>query len=133
MTPAEHLPDSMREIAELVGVEGVLALIERWGGVWVHVPHPDNLHAAHPLVLALGAEPARRMAERYPGERVEVPIGHGYAAALLAAEVAAATDRGESEAQIARRLGITARWVRELRRRARETADDGQVDLFADG
>lgn len=129
MEPDDHIPQSLRPVYEVAGVAGVLAVIERWGGTPMYVPYPRSLHDQHPLVLTLGAEAALRLCKLHPGEPIDVPVGRGYRAALLAADVAKATVGGDSEADIARRHGITTRWVRELRRREREQ-DDSQADLF---
>lgn len=131
MNAADHLPASLREIAAIdsIGVAGVLALIEAHSGRPLYVPTPERLHANHPLALVLGLDGALDLARHCPGDRIDIPMGRDYKAALLAAEVDAATGRGDSEATIAGRHGITTRWVRELRRRQRE-ADDSQGDLF---
>jgi Mor family transcriptional regulator len=126
----DALPESLRRLAELVGMPAALALVEGWGGIDVYVPKPENLDATHPLARAMGLAAARKLAAEYPGEALEIPLARGIAHAARLADVARRTAAGESEAQIARSYRVTKRWVRMLRARLREDNDGRQRVLF---
>ena len=42
----DDLPDDCRQIAEIIGLEGLLALSAQMGGERIHIPLPDRLATA---------------------------------------------------------------------------------------
>lgn len=104
-----QIPASLQDLAETLGPRVAAALIEHFGGVELRVPKapaPD-----HPILKALGESDGRAVCRFLGGEKIYVPRGaHGglwRAAQDLAAQ-------GLSHGDIARRLGISQRWVRAL-------------------
>lgn len=105
------LPGVLAEVETVAGREAALGLALALGGQSIHVPRPENLHADHPLAVAAGAG-AGAIVEYFAGESVYVP--HARSALVLHL-----TEIGHGTRQIAARLGISPRAVRQHRRRQR--------------
>ena len=72
----EALPGFLADVAELVGSAAALQIAKAKGGqekVWI--PRPGYLKADHWLVETVGIEAAKKIAELYQGERVDIPLG----------------------------------------------------------
>lgn len=105
------LPGVLAEIEALVGRDAALALAERLGGHSIHVPRSENLTSEHPLIVAIGAD-GLPVATRFAGESIYIPHARRQLVLWL-------TDRGMSSKEIAARLGVSPRAVRQHRSRAR--------------
>ena len=57
-----YLTACMREVASVIGADGVDRLVAAFGGVEIYVPALESLHSSHPLAKALGLDAARRLA-----------------------------------------------------------------------
>lgn len=98
-------PAGLLEIAELIGRGLALRLVQLHGGEELGVP--KTMRPEHVLAKALGFEAASWLAERYGPGRLSVPT-------LMSARAkkrAIATASGTTN-EIARRHGVTARYVR---------------------
>lgn len=123
----DDLPDTLRDVAERIGLPATLALVERWGGIRVFVPRADNLGDAHPLAQALGMEAARRLAEYCDGSEIAVPRAANALRRLR--DEAIRAGRGEiPAARLAREHGLTERQIYAIW--STESVDDGQAALF---
>lgn len=117
-------PASALELVEIIGVGGTLRFIDAFAGRdRVYIPGKVTLESA--LVVAVGAEAAGLLAQRYGGSWAIVP-------ALAAARQRQrkrllAGARGTNK-EVARRFGVTERWVRMVR--AVRRRDPRQIDLF---
>lgn len=123
----ELLPPVLIEIADVIGLRAALALVEHWGGTRLCVPHqlgPDS-----ELAAALGEMAARKLVEVYRGEIVQVPRAAAAMRRALYLEMAREYDSGKTAAQLARKHGVTERWIFYVLQRMRKT-DDPQPDLF---
>jgi hypothetical protein len=128
------LPELLREIAEIAGIDAALAIADAKGGQDVIIP--TRLRPDHWLVVAVGLEKAERISAHFTSghrrQRVIVPLGP--AGSFLAERrrrakaLADAQARGSSANQIAAEVGITERSVRRFRSKQRQ--DNGQGDLF---
>lgn len=67
----DDLPPQARQIADLIGVQGVLQLAEYRGGRWMYIPKDVDMH--HPLAERLGLKRARKLCRRFGGERIMMP------------------------------------------------------------
>ncbi|MCS4503874.1 hypothetical protein NYO91_07260 [Arhodomonas aquaeolei] len=123
----EHLPHTLTEVVETIGMDTTLQLVESLGGVRVYVP--ENMRPDHVLVRVIGHRAAWRMAERFGGEPLVLPR----CAASLRAERNARIRReragGATPAQLALRYGLTERQVYAILA-AGEPEDDGQQPLL---
>jgi len=112
-TPAAgELPGVLAEIAAVAGREAALRLALEMGGETLYVPKPDRLTHGHRLVTAVGSACARRIAQRFAGESIDVPLARRALAVWLAG-------RDMSAAQIGRALSIRVQTARKYTRQFR--------------
>lgn len=90
------------ELAALIGEDALIALAEAHGGTRLYVP-------ADPAILAplIGAQASARLTERYGRATLRTPLARERRARHYRA-------RGDSNAAIARRLGLTETAVDKL-------------------
>lgn len=69
----EDLPESLADVALIIGLEATLKLSERFGGIRISIPRPDYLTEDHPLARTVGLEAARKLAKLCVGQRLSVP------------------------------------------------------------
>lgn len=65
------LPQSLQEMAEVIGLMAVLKLVDRYGGRRICIPR--RLDPGHPLIEVLGQRPAAALVQTYALERIYVP------------------------------------------------------------
>lgn len=122
MTKIDHLPMSMVELAETIGLRIALALIQNFGGQdvkWPKAPKPD-----HPVVKALGETDAFAVCEYLGGSPIYIP--HARRSAVSPAKIAELEAAGLTRADIGRVLGVS---TRHLRRVANRTDDPRQTRM----
>jgi len=115
------------DLLELIGHENFIALVEAFGGLRVYVPSRERLADVD---AAIGPEASEKLHHTYEGSYIRVPLARELRARHYRAH-------GASNADIARRLGITESAVDKLFRRAghprrpkRRVTDPRQIDLF---
>jgi DNA-binding transcriptional regulator LsrR (DeoR family) len=110
------------ELATLIGEDAFVRLAEAFGGTRLYVP--IGVTADHEIAKAVGLDAAKRLVERLAPDVVRVPL----ARELRARHYRAA---GKSNAQIARKLGITESGVEKLFGRMPDPPAKGsQLSLF---
>lgn len=119
---SEHLSD---ELLELLGDATFIKFVEAFGGLRLYIPSRER---RADIDKAIGAEASHRLHDRFEGSYIRVPLARELRARQY-------RSRGESNASIARRLGITESGVDKLFRRAGHPrrprrADPRQRDLF---
>lgn len=119
-----NLPPRAREIADVIGIDGLLSLVEHYGGTPVRVHTEQRPSSA--LAACLGAEAYRKLQATYPSEYIEVPLLHTGRDAVLAADVCDSRARGEMIRTIARRHKITMRRVYRILSRERDRINERQ-------
>ncbi|MEX0745299.1 MAG: Mor transcription activator family protein [Phycisphaeraceae bacterium] len=106
----EELPQSLAEVAEVIGLAATLALVEHAGGVRIYVP--ESLGDDHRLVEWLGQEAAALLSEAFAMEELVVPR---CAAALRQVRNRRMRferqEHGARPAELALRYGLTERQV----------------------
>ncbi|SDA39340.1 hypothetical protein [Mesorhizobium qingshengii] len=114
------------ELLGLLGADDFLRLVEAFGGTRLYVPRSGDTTE---IAKHLGTAVATKLGNRYSGTYLRVP---------LAREQRARHYRGigHSNADIARRLGMTETGVDKLFRRmpgkpAKGSRDPRQIDLFS--
>ena len=122
----DHLPQTLRQLVPIIGTTAIVQLIQHWGGTSVYVPTPQRLTRHHPLATHIGYDQALQLAEYIRGGDLAIPIGKTLASALQRLDIAALTAQGHSAASIARRYGVTDRWVLYQRHQARADGDLAQ-------
>ena len=100
------------ELQEILGPGGLRRLSRASGGRRAYIPRKPR--DSHWLVLAVGREAADKLAWRYGGDRIEVPI---LARIDRDDRICRLRAQGRSAAQIAEEEGISERHVRNILRR----------------
>lgn len=100
----------LEELVEILGREGALKLIQRFGGTALYVPHNPPEH--HALCLVLGVEGAARIASYYGGENLYLPLGRKWLREQQRRVIHQLAAQSVPNNQIAQRMGCTSRWVR---------------------
>jgi len=120
--------DLTRQLRSILGQEGFVKLTQEFGGTRLYVPY--NIAVDSELAEAIGHEPARKLSRALAPATIRVPLARRDRALFY-------REKGLSNRQIARRLGIGETGVEKLF--ARETGlperpDRGhtrhQLDLF---
>lgn len=93
------------ELQTLIGVKAFVRLAEAFGGTRLYVP--TSIDPNHEIVIAIGEDAARKLVERLAPDVIKVPLARELRARHYRAN-------GQSNAQIARRLGITETGVERL-------------------
>lgn len=125
---AEWLPPLVRDIADLVGLDAALAIVDHWGGVRWHVP--VSVETAHELVDIIGDDAADTFIRVYSGERIDVPRCLQAMIETRRAMLYEDYDRGLKPPELARKYHCTERWVWALLARRRDQANDQQMGLL---
>jgi hypothetical protein len=130
----QDLPTSARDLAETVGLQSALAIVERWGGVglWVPVQWRADAPPTQRLLAALGERTARRLWEVYRGTHLDVPKCDRALRMLRDDEIRARKRQGATVARLAREHHLTERQIYNIAA-APAVQDDGQADLFETG
>ncbi|MDD3938028.1 Mor transcription activator family protein [Rhodoferax sp.] len=98
-------------LQSLLGADGLAALVQAAGGLSVDIAKRAPLNG----ILKDLPEPAQHaLARAFGGTTLYVPKCDGSARAARYAAVVAAYDAGERVQDIARRFGITERWVYQI-------------------
>lgn len=121
------LPQSLQAMAQIIGLQGVLALVRAYGGVRLYVPTrlPDD----HVLIDLLGRPAAEMLAAEYGGQpHFDIPRAEGLVRALRNRRIQADRAAGLSVRDLALKHQLTERQVAKIL--GPGAADDGQVDLF---
>jgi len=130
-----ELPESVQEIAEVIGVESALYLISklptcevkdnpshgakhRAGGVSTRVILyvPKKLKPNHRLVQILGEERAQKLVEGFGGETLHPANCAGHYRRWRNSEVVRMHSEGVTETELAQIMGLTRRHILNLTR-----------------
>ncbi len=120
------LPASAQEWSEVIGLDGVLQLIDRFKGREIKVP--KRLDTSHPLARCLGQEKFADFWRVYQGETLTIPMIHAARRQLIWQAVSSAL-QSNTVGMVAARYGMTERNVYKIKARLREE-DDSQGNLF---
>lgn len=129
--PEHHLPASVRELVEVIGLAAALAIVEARGGVRLSVP--TKATAEHWLAELIGLEALEALVAVYAREEIEVPRCAAALRTLQERRIVAEFERGASNAELARKYQYTERGIRKLRRRVEGEiqGETAQGSLFA--
>lgn len=122
----ESLPHSLRDFAETHGIRIALRLIAEYGGVKLTVPVKPAAHLE--ITRRLGEADADIVISFFRGQKIDVPRSalNARSKARRILELAAKRRR---QVDIAREVGVSDRWVREVISKNDEK-DPRQKDMF---
>lgn len=117
-SPSPH--EILNLVRKELGDDAAARLIWAAGGTIVSVPRIKG----PVLVKRLGEELARFLIQHWGGEKIELPSRRAFATRT------AILNSSEPSNSLARKLGVSRRWVIKVRKQARQSADRRQQDLF---
>lgn len=138
----KFLPDSIKELLDVVSVEAVIVLIERYGGTRVSVP--KTALADHPLTALLGMDDFSKLCVYCQGTNsLDIPRCTSARTALRDSQLLKDSRAGLGLAELARKYEIGERGVSKALRRIEkheyqpwlkeaQTKNWQQGDLFDD-
>lgn len=116
-----HQSQTLKLIANIIGEEAMERLVEAFGGrCGVYIAKRARPETA--VASVIGVELAQKLADQFGAGYVELPSGmQGKVANLILAQTG-------TNSEIARRLGCSRRYVRQVRNKARakEAAEAGR-------
>lgn len=129
--PVPHrvvLPDSVQMVADVIGEDAALKLVEQWPptpGHCVSIYVPARIPDAHRLVDIIGMEQARTLSRHFAGEVLKLAAGGRLRSRLRRADMRSRVAAGERVPDVARQLEVSERTVRRacegVRRGARHS------------
>ncbi|KIC15015.1 hypothetical protein [Leisingera sp. ANG-Vp] len=113
------LPESVEEIAEVIGRENAVRLVEgtrpRGRRRWRRQLYvPAEMPEGHRIATLIGLEDATKLSFSHANCILELPSCHGLRKAYLADYVMRLQDQGADEAEIAREIGVEKKTVASL-------------------
>ena len=126
----EDLPESLRDIVDLVGVQAAVRLVENFGGL-TKLYVPKRVDEDHVLAKKLGLKTARALAEEYGGDEIRnIPRCLASIRAVRNARIRGAFDAGASAASLALRFGLTERQIWNILSAGASASAERQSELF---
>jgi hypothetical protein len=115
-----NLPESVRELIDLIGLAPTLALVNAWGGQILHVPTGDNPNskARRRLVSVLGESATQALIWNYPGQRLTIARCVAAMRDARDRQIIAAYGDGTPVARLAAENFLTDRQIRTIIKRS---------------
>ncbi len=101
-------PASLVEIAEKIGLAATLKLIEAYGGTNCYIPHRPT--PEQKLVQVIGIAATLKLSAVHAGEHIDIAL-----AQAARSKKALISDAKGTSVEVARRFGVSTRWVRYCR------------------
>ena len=118
----EELPQSLVEVADVIGLSATLVLVEKAGGVRIYIP--DRLGDDHRLIEWLGRDAAVRLSEAYAMEELIVPRCAEQLRNVRNRCIRQERTQGDSTAALALRYRLTERQVFTILSRQEDSSSD---------
>lgn len=125
----DDLPESLRDVVELIGLAATLKLVEHFGGLIVlYVPRETG--PEHPIAVAIGITAARKLSVHYGGDCLRnIPLCVAGMRRIRDADIRRRA-ASESAASLAREFTLTERHVWRILAEVLDSDDDKQSALF---
>ncbi len=125
----DDLPESLREIVDLIGLPATLRLVESYGGM-IALYVPRDVDPDHHLAQAIGITAARKLATRYGADTLRnIPRCVDGLRRIRNADIRARHPR-ESAAALALAFHLTERQIWSILAEGRDEPNDQQAALF---
>lgn len=128
------LPGVLQDIADLIGVQAMLKLVDACGGTEIYIPSTTlmardewSAHASLPT-RAIGVANMAKLATAFGGSHIEIPRATRHQKAMRNAAIRRAVEAGRSKQALARSEKITTRHIRRICNGG--AIDPRQIDLF---
>tara|TARA_R110002050_G_scaffold269917_1_gene412443 strand:- start:56833 stop:57201 length:369 start_codon:yes stop_codon:yes gene_type:complete len=118
----DYLPPIAREIAEHIGLDGLMRLVNTYGGTVIRVPGRTDLKQV------LTPEQYKEFVHIFKNEKLAIPRLTAKQYQIEVAETNRLLEEGNTRAQAARKLKVTERTI--YNRQALSKQDDKQTELF---
>lgn len=108
----EEFPETIRNLAEIIGLPATLAIVAVRGGTRIYIPiksTPD-----HWLISIVGKDAFAELTKNYQGELIEIPRCAHSRKLAIEQEIAEAARAGAGTRELALRFGYTECGIRLL-------------------
>lgn len=117
----EHLPETAQRIHDLVGLESMVRLVNKWGGCHLDFPrHRESFQTSmvvHAIADEIGLADALKLADLFQGSRLHVPTCKKALQKLVESEIKAELDKNTPAHVLARRFKLTERSIWRIAKR----------------
>lgn len=132
------LPENLRLIIQLTDYRTAMLLLQHWGGTDFHFPNVKVITEAHPMAEVLGFNNLEKLCRFWGGENIYIPKGDSYLRLLrnkrIEQDLADLGKKKNTDQTLAKKYGVTTRWIREIKRRIDKPVvfkkNDRQLDMF---
>ncbi len=125
----EDLPQQLRQIAALVGLQATLILVHNYGGVRLYVP--VNMTPDHIIARLIGFDLALKLAAEFGGmDHFDIPRAAGALRLVRNREIAEKFVKGKTLRQLALEYLMTERAIQKILAYCGTTQEDRQAALF---
>ena len=125
----EDLPQQLRQIAALVGLQATLILVHNYGGVRLYVP--VNMTPDHIIARLIGFDLALKLAAEFGGmDHFDIPRAAGALRLVRNREIAEKFIKGKTLRQLALEYLMTERAIQKILAYCGTTQEDRQAALF---
>lgn len=107
------LPESLKDIVDLIGIEHTIALINVHGGTHVYIPHHLHAPANFPIAQLIGQDAFRVLTLRWGGDHLQIPKADALARLIRNMQIQqlAAT---HTRKELAIQYNMTERAIRDI-------------------
>ena len=109
----ELMPKSYKLIAQIIGVEPALHLIDAYGGTIIFIPSKHALNINHDISRVIGLTSLQKLADQFGNTTLEIPKGNPILLAVRNHHICELAKR-ESKPKIARKFNLTLRTIRSI-------------------
>ncbi len=114
-----RLPDRMRDLIRLAGIEAAVNLSNALGGLNIRFPKHEAANrygaaAFRRLAELVGEDATRALCAEYGGEQIAIPRCHAWRQEFRARAIRRAFDAGATVPELAKRYGVTYRTIEKL-------------------
>lgn len=107
------MPKSYKFIAETIGVEAALHLIETYGGTVIFVPSKHALTINHDIARVIGLNKLHILAAQFGNTTLEIPKGNPILLAVRNYQIRELAKK-ETKPKLARKFNLTLRTIRSI-------------------
>lgn len=123
MAENDYLPELARDIAEIIGLDGLTRLVNAFGGITIRVPGKGQLKNV------LTTEQYKAFVHHFKNEKLAIPRLYAQQKQLINAETNRLLAEGYTKAEAARKMNVTERTIYS-RQAKNKQQDTKQQDLF---